>query len=112
MSAGMIAHQTWGLAVSKAAAASIATTAHKRIAILTAHVRTGRTCMEASVSSLPFYIIATSITQHARYHERHYWWGFPRVTKRALTEVESVLVAKAFELTPTKSSFCMRVSAC
>jgi hypothetical protein len=55
MSAGMIAHQNCGFAVSKAAAPSIATTEHKRIAILTAHVRTGRTCMEASVSA--FYFI-------------------------------------------------------
>jgi hypothetical protein len=68
--------------------------------------------MEASVSAFYFILLQPTTTKHARYHERHYWQGFPRVTKRALTEVESVLVAKAFELTPTKSSFCMRVSAC
>src|ERR1700735_5832021 len=46
MSAGIRAHQSWGLATSKAAAASSAATANKRIAILIAHERTGRTCMK------------------------------------------------------------------
>jgi hypothetical protein len=42
----MIAHHTWGFAARKAAATSMAATEHKRIAILSAQERPGRSCME------------------------------------------------------------------
>jgi len=46
MSAGMSAHHSWGFAVRKTAATSMADTTHKRTAILRAHERTGRIRME------------------------------------------------------------------
>jgi hypothetical protein len=53
MSTGMSAHQSWGFAVRKAAATSMAHTEHSRTAILNAHDRSGRICMEI----LPFGIV-------------------------------------------------------
>jgi hypothetical protein len=45
MSTGMIAHHSWGLAISKLAATSIAATKHMRIAILIAQERVDRSCI-------------------------------------------------------------------
>lgn len=52
MSAGMSAHHSWGFAVRKAAATSMADTTHKRTAILRAHERIGSIRMETSPSAL------------------------------------------------------------
>jgi hypothetical protein len=41
----MIAHHSWGLAISKLAATSIAATKHMRIAILIAQERVDRSCI-------------------------------------------------------------------
>jgi hypothetical protein len=60
MSAGMIAHHSWGLAVSKAAAASMATTTHKRTAILRAHKPMGNTRMDPPPRETVLYLIGTS----------------------------------------------------
>jgi len=52
--AGMTAHHSWGLAVRKTAATSMADTTHKRTAILCAQERTGSTRIETSLSAMKY----------------------------------------------------------
>jgi hypothetical protein len=60
MSAGMVAHHSWGFAARKAAATSMAATKHKRIAILSAQERTGRSCMDTPLSAF-YFILCISL---------------------------------------------------
>ena len=87
MSAGMIGHQNCGFAVSKAAAPSIATTEHKRIAMLTAHVRTGRTRMEVSVRLSILYDCNLNY-EAPEISRTPIPVRFPSYTKPALSEID------------------------
>jgi len=63
MRIGMSAHHTWGFAMSKLAATSIAATKQRRIAILTAHERVDRSSIRIYPRNSGLYKILTSCRQ-------------------------------------------------
>jgi hypothetical protein len=63
MSTGMTAHHSWGFAVKKAAARSMAATKQRRMAILSAQERVDSIRMEISPPKSSVYITAIPFRQ-------------------------------------------------
>jgi hypothetical protein len=63
MSTGMIAHHSWGLAVRKAAATSMAATKQRRMAILSGYERVDSIRIEFSPLKIAVYFILAPCRQ-------------------------------------------------
>lgn len=63
ISMGMSAHHTWGFAMSKLAATSIAATKQIRKAILSTHERVDRSCIRIYPRNAGLYMILTPCRQ-------------------------------------------------